>query len=193
MKLKNGKILLLALTTLCSAAQLSFAASQDFFGLEATTIDGHRVKLSEYRGKVILAVNTASGCGYTPQYQNLESLYRKYSQRGLVVLGFPSNDFGGQEPGSNQEIKKFCELKYKVDFPLFTKAPVTGEQSQPVFKWLVSQDPVDNSNKVSGAVEWNFEKFLISKDGKLLKRYRSDTKPDDSVVISQIEAELARK
>lgn len=164
-----------------------------FFGLTANTIDGKSVKLEQYQGKVILAVNTASGCGYTPQYKNLEALYKKYSEKGLVVLGFPSNDFGGQEPGTNSEIKKFCELNYKVDFPLYSKAPVTGDQAQPVFQWLTSQKPLRNGDKVYGPVEWNFEKFLISRNGQLVRRFRSDTNPQSEELVSEVETELKRQ
>ena len=168
--------------------QASAQSAQTFFDLQATSIDGTTRKLSSYRGKVVLVANTASGCGYTPQYKDLEALSKKYSSRGLVVLGFPSNDFGGQEPGSNHEIKQFCELNYKVDFPLFSKAPVTGSDAQPVFTWLVSHSPAD----VAGPVEWNFEKFLISRDGRLVKRYRSKTNPTSPDVTTAIEEELSQ-
>ena len=135
---------------------------------------------------MILVTNTASGCGYTPQYKNLQAVNLKYASKGFVVLGFPSNDFGGQEPGTNKEIKKFCELNYKVDFQLFTKLPVSGQNIQPVFKWLIENSPKD----ISGSIDWNFEKFLISKQGKLVKRYRSASSPESPEVISAIEAEL---
>ena len=171
--------------------QLQLAAAENlksFFSFSAVTIEGQSVSFDRYKGKVVLVVNTASGCGYTPQYKNLQAVSTKYASKGFVVLGFPSNDFGGQEPGTNKEIKKFCELNYKVDFQLFSKLPVRGEKIQPVFRWLIENSPKD----FSGAVEWNFEKFLISKDGKLVKRYRSGVSPESSEVVSAIEAELKR-
>lgn len=177
----------LSLIILSLSGPLSWAKkSQTFFDLEATTIDQKKMNLNTYKGKVILIANTASGCGYTPQYKNLQALNSKYASKGLVVLGFPSNDFGGQEPGTNKEIKKFCELNYKVDFQIFTKLPVSGPSIQPVFKWLIENSPKD----ISGAVEWNFEKFLISRKGQLVKRYRSNTSPESPEVVSSIEKEL---
>lgn len=177
------------LVVLSVFGQFCFGASpKTFFDLDATTIDGKKMNLKSYKGKVVLIANTASGCGYTPQYKNLQAVSSKYSSKGLVVLGFPSNDFGGQEPGTNKEIKKFCELNFKVDFQLFTKLPVGGSSIQPVFEWLVQNSPKD----VSGPVQWNFEKFLISKDGQLVKRYRSSTSPESAEVIAAIESELKR-
>lgn len=186
MLFKNPALVLIILSLL---SQFSLGANaKNFFELEATSIDNKNMSLSSYKGKVVLIANTASGCGYTPQYKNLQAISSKYSSKGLVVLGFPSNDFGGQEPGSNKEIKKFCELNYKVNFQIFTKLPVSGSNIQPVFKWLIENSPKD----ISGPVEWNFEKFLISKEGKLVKRYRSGTSPESSEVISAIENELKR-
>ena len=159
-----------------------------FTEFKATTTEGQNIGLDRYAGKVVLLANTASGCGYTPQYKNLQALSTKYASKGLVVLGFPSNDFGGQEPGTNKEIKKFCELNYKVDFQIFEKLPVSGDKIQPVFQWLVDNSPKD----VSGPVKWNFEKFLISRDGKLIKRYRSAVSPESPEVVAAVEAELAK-
>ncbi|MBC7457665.1 MAG: glutathione peroxidase [Bdellovibrionaceae bacterium] len=164
------------------------ADTKNFFDLDAISIDGKKINFSGYTGKVILIANTASGCGYTPQYKNLQAISSKYSSKGLAVLGFPSNDFAGQEPGTNKEIKKFCELNYKVDFQIFTKLPVSGSNIQPVFKWLIEKSPKD----ISGPVKWNFEKFLISKKGQLVKRYRSGISPESSEVISALENELKR-
>ena len=177
----------LAVLFLNNAICLS-ASTKSFFDLSATSIDGLTINFSAYKGKVVLVTNTASGCGYTPQYKNLQAVSSKYAGKGFVVLGFPSNDFGGQEPGTNKEIKKFCELNYKVDFQLFTKLPVSGEKIQPVFQWLIENSPKD----LTGPTGWNFEKFLISKDGILVKRYRSSVSPESADVISAIEKELKR-
>ncbi len=183
------KFLAPVLLFLVTQAEVTFAASPtNFFSLTANTVEGQNVKFEKYSGKVVLLANTASGCGYTPQYKNLQALNQKYAAKGLVVLGFPSNDFGGQEPGTNQEIKKFCDINYKVDFQLFTKLPVSGPKIQPVFQWLNNNSPKENS----GPVEWNFEKFLISRDGKLVKRYLSKISPESPEVVSAIEAELKK-
>lgn len=183
------KILILFLTVLFLNNPFCLGANpKSFFDLNATSIDGQNINFSNYKGKVVLVTNTASGCGYTPQYKNLQAVNSKYAGKGFVVLGFPSNDFGGQEPGTNKEIKKFCELNYKVDFQLFTKLPVSGEKIQPVFQWLIENSPKD----MTGPIAWNFEKFLISKDGKLIKRYRSAVSPESSDVIVAIESELKR-
>jgi glutathione peroxidase len=145
------------------------------------------VKLSQYRGKVLLIVNTASRCGFTKQYQGLEALYEKYGKEGFVILGFPSNDYGAQEPGSNAEIKDFCERNFKVTFPLFEKAPVSGKRIQPVYAYLTEHAPW------KGAVGWNFEKFLITRDGKIAARYRSKVTPEDPELRKAIETALKAK
>ncbi len=147
-------------------------ANKDFYSLSAKDIDDKPVALSKYAGKVSLVVNTASECGYTPQYKGLEALYLKYKAKGFVVLGFPSNDFGAQEPGSNAEIKKFCELKFKVSFPMFSKDRVTGDDKQSVYKFLTE------AAAEKGEVKWNFEKFLINKKGEVVGRYKSGVTPD---------------
>lgn len=157
--------------------------------LSAASIEGAATSLATFKGKVILIVNTASDCGYTPQYEALQALYSKYAPKGFVVLGFPSNDFGGQEPGTNGEIKTFCKVRYKVDFPLFSKAPVSGKGIQPVFAWLTSEARQD----LKGPVKWNFEKFLIGRDGKLKKRFKSQEEPDSQELLSALEAEIASK
>lgn len=159
---------------------------QSFYNLEAQNIDGKAVPLSKYAGKVAVVVNTASKCGYTPQYKDLEALYEKYKDKGLVVLGFPSNDFGAQEPGSNAEIKQFCDLKFKVSFPLFSKDKVVGAEKQPVYKYLTEQtDP-----KLHGEISWNFEKFLVDKKGNVVARYKSKVKPTDPEMEEQVAALL---
>ena len=154
-----------------------------FFSLKAKSIDGKDSDLSQYSGKVVMVVNVASQCGFTPQYAELEKLYQKYKSQGFVILGFPSNDFGGQEPGGDAEIKKFCQLNYGVTFPLFTKGPVTGDQIQPIYRYLT----VDAGPGMGGRVLWNFEKFIVNKAGKPVERFRSITKPTSSKVTTVIE------
>jgi glutathione peroxidase len=153
-------------------------------------IDGKPVRLAKYQGKVLLIVNTASQCGHTPQYEGLESLYRKYKDRGFVVLGFPSNDFGGQEPGTNSEIKAFCKTKYAVTFPMFAKIKVTGAEADPLYKYL-TEPPT--AGKFAGPVQWNFTKFLVGRDGKVVARFASGVKPDAPELTTTLEAELASK
>ena len=148
------------------------ALCESLFDFEVKTIDGKPFSLSEFQAKkkkAFLIVNTASECGYTGQYSSLQSLYENYKDKGLVVLGFPSNDFGGQEPGKNEEIKKFCQLNYGVQFPLFAKGPVIGDQAQPLFRWLTKKE---------GPVRWNFEKFLVDANGQLVQRFPSAVAPD---------------
>lgn len=152
-----------------------------FYELSTQTIDGTSAPLSTYKGKVAVVVNTASQCGYTPQYKDLEALYAKYKEKGLVVLGFPSNDFGGQEPGSDAEIKKFCELKYKVTFPMFSKSKVIGPDKQPIYQFLTT------SAAEKGEVSWNFEKFLIDRNGKVVGRYKSKVTPLSPELTGAIE------
>ena len=147
------------------------------------SIEGDMVDLSSYRGKVVVIANTASECGFTPQYEDLEKLYTQYSAQGLVVLGFPSNDFGGQEPGENKQIKEFCKVRYGVTFPLFEKGSVSGDDIQPLFKFLTKEANED----LTGSIKWNFEKFIIDKEGRLVERYGSFTNPMSGKVIKKIE------
>lgn len=162
----------------------------DALAFDAKTIDGADTSLGEYQGKVVLVVNVASKCGLTPQYEGLEALYQKYKDKGLVVLGFPCNQFGGQEPGSEAEIKEFCSSKYDVTFPMFSKIEVNGDGAAPLYKYLTSQStqPVG-----SGDISWNFEKFLIGRDGQLLARFSPRTKPSDAELVSAIEKAMAAK
>lgn len=153
----------------------------------ATTIDGHDRPLGAYAGKVALVVNTASQCGFTPQYSALEAVYKKYKDKGLVVVGVPSNDFGGQEPGSNAEIKKFCEGNYDVDFPLTTKYDVKGDTAHPFYKWAAA------TGGDAAVPKWNFHKLLIGPNGDLITEFPTKTKPDAPDVTKAIEASLANK
>ncbi|MCO8122727.1 glutathione peroxidase [Stieleria sp. TO1_6] len=150
-------------------------------------IDGEKVDLEDYEGNVVLIVNTASECGLTPQYAGLEELYKKYKDKGLVVLGFPCNQFGSQEPGSEADIKKFCSTRYNVSFPMFSKIEVNGDGATPLYKYLTSKD-VKPAGK--GAVSWNFEKFLVDREGNLIHRFAPRTKPDDSDLVKAIESNL---
>ena len=141
----------------------------------AKTIDGEDRKLSDYKGKVMVIVNTASKCGFTPQYQGLEKVFREFRGRGLVVLGFPCDQFGHQEPGDENEIKKFCSLNYDVTFPMFSKVDVNGDHAHPLFKHLKNEAP---GLLGSRGIKWNFTKFLVDKSGKVVKRYGSMDKPE---------------
>ena len=151
------------------------------------TIDGKEASLSQYKGKALLIVNTASECGYTPQYAGLEALYEKYKDRGFTVLGFPSNDFGAQEPGTNAEIKKFCELRYKTTFPLFSKIPVKGPDADPLYKYLTGLP-----GRQGGAITWNFNKFLIAPDGKVIEHFDSKVEPMSPDLTAKLEQVLPK-
>jgi len=143
------------------------------YDFKMKNIDGKEVNLSDYKGKVLVVVNVASKCGRTPQYKDLQAMYSEYKEKGLVVMGFPANEFGKQEPGTNAEIKEFCALNYKVSFPMFSKIVVKGEGIHPLYKYLTS---LENSD-FKGEISWNFEKFLFGKDGKLLRRFKSKESP----------------
>jgi len=153
-----------------------------------TDIDGKRVPLSKYKGKVLLIVNTASRCGNTPQYAGLETVYRKYKDKGFVVLAFPANEFGAQEPGTNAEIKQFCTSKYDVTFPVFSKTVVKGPGISPLYKKLT-----DPSSKTGGEIEWNFAKFLVNRKGEVVARFPAGMKPETPAVTGAIEKELLVK
>ena len=151
------------------------------------TIDGDSVSLDQYKGKVIMMINVASKCGNTPQYEQLEAIYNKYKDQGFTILGFPANNFAHQEPGSNAEIKQFCTLNYGVTFPMFAKISVKGSDKHPLYQYLTgeSTDP-----EHAGDITWNFEKFLISRDGQVIDRFTPKTKPDDPKVLAAIEKAL---
>ncbi|WP_395745047.1 glutathione peroxidase [Prosthecobacter sp.] len=170
------KFLFLLMTTLALAADTNV---QD---ITVKDIEGKETTLKTYAGKVLLIVNVASECGYTPQYAGLQSLYGKMKDKGLVVMGFPCNDFGGQEPGSEAEIKNFCTERFKVTFPMFAKVAIKGEGKSPLYAALQSA--------AGGEVGWNFEKFLVGKDGKVLQRFGSDVEPDSPELMAAIEAAL---
>jgi glutathione peroxidase len=148
------------------------------------SIDGKPTPLAEYKGKVVMVVNVASKCGFTPQYAGLESLYSKYKDKGLVVLGFPANNFMSQEPGTNDEIKQFCSRKYNVDFPMFAKSDVKGDGENSLYRYLTSAK--------GGEIKWNFTKFLIGRDGTILARFEPAVKPDSPEVTAAVEQALNR-
>lgn len=155
-----------------------------------TGIDGKEVDLSTYKGKVVVFVNVASQCGYTPQYEGLQKLYDEYGKDGLVIIGVPANDFGKQEPGSDEEIVKFCKNNYKVTFPLMSKVVVKGEGKTPLYQYLTSKD---TNPGFDGEVKWNFEKFLVSREGKVVGRFKSGVSPTSEEMTKAVKAELAKK
>ena len=156
------------------------------YDFEAQQIDGKTVPLSRFKGKAMLIVNTASACGFTPQFAGLEYLHEQYGKKGLVVLGFPCNQFGAQDPGSNDEIASFCQLNYGVSFPMMSKIDVNGPQAHPLYQWLTKEAP---GFLGSGSIKWNFTKFLIGKDGEVIKRYAPQDPP--ASLAKDIEAALA--
>ena len=157
------------------------------YDFKMKNITGSEVKLETYKGKVVMIVNTASKCGSTPQYEGLQAIYTKYKDQGFEILGFPANNFMGQEPGTDTEIKEFCTLKYNVSFPMFSKISVKGTDQHPLYTYLTNEK---SNPGFSGDISWNFEKFLIGKDGKTLARFSPKTKPDDPKVTEAIENAL---
>jgi glutathione peroxidase len=160
------------------------SAAPTAFDFDATSITGSPAPLAEHKGKVMLIVNTASACGFTPQFEGLEALWKAYRDRGLVVIGFPSNQFGAQDPGSNGEIAQFCQKNYGVDFPMMSKINVNGGDAHPLWKWLIAEAPGLLGTK---AIKWNFTKFLVGRDGQVIKRYA----PNDAPKSLQADIEAA--
>jgi len=158
------------------------ASPNSIYDFKMKNIDGKEIALNKYKGKVLLVVNVASKCGLTPQYKGLEAIYEKYNKKGFVILGFPANEFAGQEPGSNEEIKKFCTGTYDVKFPMFSKIVVKGDGMDPLYQWLIA-----SSDRPKDDIEWNFAKFLIGKDGKVIKRFSPKVTPDSDEVTKAIE------
>jgi glutathione peroxidase len=165
-------------------APLMMLGAGSVYDYTMKTIDGQAAPLAAYKGKVLLVVNVASKCGYTPQYTGLEALYEKYKDKGLVLLGVPANNFGGQEPGTNEEIKTFCSRTYGVSFPMMSKVSVKGDDKTPLYQYLTSTG--------GGEVKWNFTKFLVGKNGQVVQRFESPVKPDSPELISAIEKALAQ-
>jgi glutathione peroxidase len=198
--MKIVKVMLLVSILLCAA--LVLAVSKTGNGSEPSAnpksvldftmknIDGKDVSLKSYKGKVLLIVNTASKCGYTPQYEGLQKIYDKYKDQGFVILGFPANNFGAQEPGSNEEIKDFCTMKFKVSFPMFAKISVKGEDIHPLYAFLTNKE---TNPEFGGDIPWNFSKFLADRDGNIIARFSPKDAPESEKVVQAVEGALAKK
>jgi glutathione peroxidase len=189
-----NRVITIAAATALAISISPFTHAQEskptVLGFVTTNIDGQRVNLSQYKGDVLLIVNTASQCGLTPQYEALEGLYQKYGKEGFKVLAFPANEFGAQEPGTNKEIKSFCESNYKVSFPLFSKIVVKGDKINPIYKFLTSEE---SNPKFAGPIQWNFTKFLVDREGQVIARFEPKVEPDSPEVIEKVEAAIAVK
>ncbi len=187
LKILSVLLILVFAGVLAPTAEMKTKSVLDF---KMRDIDGKDVKLNKYKGSVLLVVNTASKCGYTPQYEGLQAIYEKYNVKGFYVLGFPANNFGGQEPGKESEIKEFCESKYKVKFPMFAKISVKGEDQDPLYKFLTSKE---TNPEFAGDITWNFNKFLVDRNGKVVARFTSKDTPESEAVTSAIEKYLQQK
>ena len=175
---------ILRLSALLLVAGAAVYGASSVYDFTLNSIDGASAPLAAYKGKVLLLVNVASYCGYTPQYKGLEALYEKYKDRGLVVIGFPANNFGEQEPGSNPEIKDFCERTYHVKFPMYAKISVNGADKAPLYQYLTST--------MGGDIKWNFTKFLVGRDGKILSRFEPEVEPESAQATAAIEKALGK-
>src|SRR5581483_6111337 len=185
----NHAMKIIALIIALAVVQIAFAESKgSLYDIPLKDIDGKKTSLKAYRGKVLLVVNVASKCGYTPQYEALEAVQKRYQGKEFTVLGFPCNDFGSQEPGTAEEIKQFCSSKYDVTFPLFEKLHVKGAEQHPLYAALTGKE-----SPYPGDIKWNFGKFIIGRDGKILARFDSKVKPDSPELTAAIEAALAGK
>lgn len=167
--------------------KVSAAGASSVYDFTMKDIDGKQINLGAYKGKVLLLVNVASRCGFTPQYEGLQALYTKYKDKGFLILGFPANNFMSQEPGTDQEIKTFCSLKYNVSFPMFSKISVKGDDIHPLYKFLTDKS---TNPDFGGDIKWNFNKFLVSRDGKIVARFEPQVKPDSEKVVQEIEKAL---
>ena len=181
--IRTGRFLLPGVILIMATSLFAASGLYDF---TLNSIDGKPAPLAEYKGKVVLLVNVASQCGYTPQYSALESIYEKYKDRGFVILGFPANNFGAQEPGSNEEIKTFCTRKYSVTFPMYAKISVKGADQAPLYAYLTKE----TGTGIAGDIQWNFTKFLVGRDGKVVQRFEPAVTPDSQEVTSAIEKQL---
>jgi glutathione peroxidase len=164
----------------------SLFAGSGVYSFTLNSIDGKPSPLADYKGKVVMLVNVASKCGYTPQYSALEAIYEKYKDQGFVILGFPANNFGAQEPGTNEEIKTFCTRKYSVSFPMYSKISVKGDDQAPLYAYLTKE----TGPGITGEIKWNFTKFLVDRDGKVVQRFEPAVTPDSQEVTSAIEKQL---
>ena len=197
MKLENIKMILFAIVLSFQLGGFSITVSQNIGNddlkdnindITVLDMENNSIQLSDYNSKVLLIVNVASECGYTPQYKGLEEIYQRYNSLGFEILAFPCNDFGGQEPGTNEEIKAFCSSNYNVTFMLLDKIKVLGEQKSPLYERLTNNSITDKSD-----INWNFEKFIISKDGKITARFLTKVEPTDEALTKLIEQELEKK
>jgi glutathione peroxidase len=179
------KLLLVALLLLSATA---FAASS-LYDFTMPALNGSPTPLAGFKGKVVLVVNVASQCGYTPQYEGLQALYVKYKDQGLVIAGFPANNFGGQEPGTNEEIGAFCKSKYGVTFPMFSKISVKGADQAPLYRFLTDKSA---NPKTGGEIQWNFTKFLVDRDGKVIQRFEPAVEPQSKELVSAVESTLKK-
>jgi len=164
----------------------SLVAGSGLYGFTLNSIDGKPAPLADYKGKVVLIVNVASRCGYTPQYSALEAIYEKYKGQGFVILGFPANNFGAQEPGTNEEIKTFCSRKYNVSFPMYSKISVKGDDQAPLYAYLTKE----TATGIAGDIKWNFTKFLVDRNGNVVQRFEPGVTPDSKDVTEAIEKQL---
>jgi glutathione peroxidase len=164
----------------------SLLAASGIYSFTLNSIDGQPAPLADYKGKVVLLVNVASKCGFTPQYSALEATYEKYKSQGFVILGFPANNFGAQEPGTNEEIKTFCSRKYNVTFPMYAKISVKGEDQAPLYSYLTK----DTGAGITGDIKWNFTKFLVDRNGNVVQRFESAVTPDSPEMVAAIEKQL---
>jgi glutathione peroxidase len=201
--MKRGSVITIAITAVMIACLITFYQMKETEGSSAQTkgsmtsvyditvkdIDGKPVKLDRYKGNVLMIVNVASECGFTPQYAGLQKIYQKYQSQGLVILGFPANNFGGQEPGSEAEIKTFCTQRYKVTFPMFSKVSAKGSDIAPLYQYLT--DRASNPN-FAGDISWNFNKFLIDRNGNTIARFDSSDEPESAEVMQAIEGALKK-
>lgn len=188
--LASGAALLTLLPCASASTQDEPKKGASIYDFRVADIDGNEVPLSSFQGKVLLIVNTASQCGYTPQYKGLQELYTKYKDRGFEVLAFPANEFGAQEPGTNEQIKEFCTANYKVSFPLFSKIVVKGPGIHPLYEFLTSES---TNPRFAGTIPWNFTKFLVNRKGEVVARFEPRNRPESAEVVTAIEKALEEK
>ena len=187
--LHNGSTRILAVLGLVVIMAGTVFAASNIYDFTLPSIDGKPMPLADFKGKVVLVVNVASRCGFTPQYSALEALYEKYKDQGFVIVGFPANNFGAQEPGTNAEIKTFCSRKYNVTFPLYSKVSVKGDDQTPLYQYLTKQ----TAPPIAGEIKWNFTKFLVDRNGNVVQRFESAVTPDSPEVVSAVEKQLSQK
>jgi glutathione peroxidase len=187
--LRNRSVRTFAVVGLMIIMTGSVFAASNIYDFTLPSIDGKPMPLADFKGKVVLVVNVASRCGFTPQYSALEALYEKYKEQGFVIVGFPANNFGAQEPGTNEEIKTFCSRKYNVTFPLYSKVSVKGDDQTPLYQYLTKQ----TGPSIAGEIKWNFTKFLVDRNGNVVQRFESAVTPDSKEVVSAVEKQLSQK